>query len=55
MYSLKTSLKTYIIRLDMFIHIPFQLLEDHTVLQSFWYIELILAICVLSDTHIFTH
>ena len=39
--------------LDLFIHVPFQLHGEHTVLQPFWRIELIvhIAISVLPGTH----
>ena len=59
-YSLISSLKTYYRTshftpwsLVLFIHVPFQLPEEHTVLQSFRRIELIvhIAISVLPGTH----
>ena len=60
-YSLISSLKTYHRTLhftpwslDLFIYVPFQLLGEHTVLQPFWRIELIvhmIAIYVLPGTH----
>ena len=59
-YSLISSLKTYHRTLhftpwslDLFIHVPFQLPGEHTVLQPFRRIELIvhIAISVLPGTH----
>ena len=59
-YSLISSLKTYHPTLhltpwslDLFIRVPFQLLGEHTVLQPFRRIELIvhIAISVLPGTH----
>ena len=59
-YSLISSLKTYHPTLhltpwslDLFIRVPFQLHGEHTVLQPFRRIELIvhIAISVLSGTH----
>ena len=59
-YSLISSLKTYhptlhltLWSLDLFIRVPFQLHEEHTVLQPFRRIELIvhIAISVLPGTH----
>ena len=59
-YSLISSLKTYHRTLhltpwslDLFIHVPFQLPREHTVLQPFRRIELIvhIAISVLPGTH----
>ena len=59
-YSLISSLKTYHRTLhftpwllDLLIHVPFQLPEEHTVLQPFRRIELIvhIAISVLPGTH----
>ena len=59
-YSLISSLKTYhptlhltLWSLDLFIRVPFQLHGEHTVLQPFRRIELIvhIAISVLPGTH----
>ena len=59
-YSLISSLKTYhrtihftLWSLDLFIHVPFQLTGEHTVLQPFRRIELNvhIAICALPGTH----
>ena len=59
-YSLILSLKTYHPTLyltpwslDLFIRVPFQLHGEHTVLQPFWRIELIvhIAISVLPGSH----
>ena len=56
-YSLISSLKTYHptlhLTLDLFIRVPFQLYGEHTVLQPFRRIELIvhIAISVLPGTH----
>ena len=59
-YSLISSLKTYHRTLhftpwslDLFIHVPYELPGEHTVLQPFWRIELIvhIAISVLPGTH----
>ena len=59
-YSLISSLKTYhrtlhftLWSLDLFIHVPFQLSGEYTVLQPFRRIKLIvhIAISVLSVTH----
>ena len=59
-YSLISSLKTYhptlhltLWSLDLFIRVPFQLHREHTVLQTFQRIELIvhIAISVLPGTH----
>ena len=60
-YSLISSLKTYHRTLhftpwslDLLIHVPFQLPGEHTVLQPFWRIELIVSIVisVLPGTHL---
>ena len=50
-YSLISSLKTY----HLFINVPFQLPGEHTVLQPFRRIELIvhIAISVLPVTHFY--
>ena len=37
--------------LDLFIRVPFQLSREHTVLQTFWRIELFVHISVLPGTH----
>ena len=59
-YSLISSLKTYhrtlhftTWSLNLFIHVPFQLPGEHTVLQPFRRIELIvhIAISILPGTH----
>ena len=59
-YSLISSLKTYhrtlhftLWSLDLFIHVPFQLSGEYTVLQPFRRIKLIvhIAISVLPGTH----
>ena len=59
-YSLISNLKTYhrtlhftLWSLDLFIHVPFQLPREHTVLRPFRRIELIvhIAISVLPGTH----